>query len=68
MRIRLAVTSAATAAVLAVGLSAPGSASAAGLPPVNLGAEVTAIVNCTIALVEQLVLGGRPGSDCFGVP
>jgi hypothetical protein len=65
-RIKLAVTSAATAAALAVGLCAPAPASALTLPPI--GADVTAIVNCTIALVEQLVFSGRPGSDCFGVP
>jgi hypothetical protein len=30
--------------------------------------NVVQIVDCTVALVEQLLLGGRPGSDCFGVP
>jgi hypothetical protein len=68
IKTKLALTSAVTAAALAVGLTAPAQASAAGLPPLPIAADVTAIVNCTIALVEQLVLGGRPGSDCFGVP
>jgi hypothetical protein len=65
-RIKLAITSAATAATLAVGVCAPTPASAAsGLP---IGVDIQQLVNCTIALVEQLLFSGRPGSDCFGVP
>ena len=65
-RIKLAVASAATAATLAVGLCVPVEASAAATLPT--GADVQQIVYCTIALVDQLLFSGRPGSDCFGVP
>jgi len=63
---RFAVIAAGTATVMAVGLGSPVSASAATTLPT--GADLQAIVNCTIALVDQLLFSGRPGSDCFGVP
>lgn len=64
---RVAVFAAATVAAMTVGVASPATASASGTT-LPTGADLQAIVNCTIALVDQLLLSGRPGSDCFGVP
>jgi hypothetical protein len=56
------VIAAGTAAAI---VFAPSADAATTLPT---GADVEQIVNCTVALVDQLLFSGRPGSDCFGVP
>jgi hypothetical protein len=66
-RTRLAVTAATAAAAVAVGLAAPVQASASGITLPTL--DVQGIVNCVIAVVDQLAFGGRPDpSDCVAVP
>jgi len=65
---KVAMLAAGTATAMVVGLASPVQATAAGITPPSAG-ELQAIVNCVIAVVDQLVLGGRPDpSDCAALP
>jgi hypothetical protein len=63
---RLAVVAAGAAAAMAIGLAAPGQASAStGIFVPN----PTDLINCLVGTVDQLLYGGPPPVDaCAGVP